>query len=408
MYAPSREGEQGPLKMALYGISKIYGGAQVVRRECYRRGWRRSFRLPCKVVSVGNLAVGGTGKTPMTAYLARAFEQMGQRVVVISRGYKGGGGRTSRVVSDGHQVLMTAPQSGDEAQLLARQLKTIPVLIGKDRYQAGMDAVAQFQPDVIILDDGFQHLRLSRDLDLVLLDAAAPFGNGHLLPRGILREPVSALAAADGVVFTRAVPDQSANVEHLDFLHPEMAVFRSTHKPYHFIQKRGRSATQGNMIYPDVSHDLSLAGECLQWPLFQVSPAMMIFSASCRITALKSSPAALLPTIIHIPIWSSIGLQLKLRQPLLISWSRPKKIICACRLPLSGPWISWWWVWKLISIGRIKPSALFFKPASSFSAKRTFLDSAKSLCFALVNTFVMPVTWNGPGSDAWDYGRHRY
>ena len=119
-----KDGAEGQalLKSLLHAISVLYGGIQVVRRECYRRGWLTSFKLPCKVISVGNLAVGGTGKTPMTAYLARALQDMEKNVAVIKRGYKGRGGNAPIVVSDGKRILIDAEQSGDEAQMLARQL----------------------------------------------------------------------------------------------------------------------------------------------------------------------------------------------------------------------------------------------------------------------------------------------
>ena len=232
MHEKDGAGEQGLLKSLLYAISVLYGGIQVVRRECYRRGWFKSFKLPCTVISVGNLAVGGTGKTPMTAYLAGTLQEKGQKIVVIKRGYKGMGGNAPLVVSDGQRILIDAEQSGDEAQMLARQLTGVPVLIGADRYQTGRVAINRFQPDVIILDDGFQHIRLQRDLDLVLLDRAGPIGSGHIIPRGILREPVEALRLPDGIILTRSSTPQNTGKGTHGFIPPRMPVFESSHQPY--------------------------------------------------------------------------------------------------------------------------------------------------------------------------------
>jgi tetraacyldisaccharide 4'-kinase len=231
MYGKDEEMGQGTLKCLLYGISVLYGRLQSVRRESYRRGWCTSVKLPCKVVSVGNIAVGGTGKTPMAAYLARTLQDMGKQVVVINRGYKGRGGSSPEVVSDGKQVLLDTLQSGDEAQMLARQLASIPVMTGDDRYRTGLAAIRRFNPDVIVLDDGFQHIRLQRDLDLVLLDRAAPLGNGHLLPRGTLREPADVLTFADAIIFTRATSESTAAAQAC-FVPPEKPVFETVHRPY--------------------------------------------------------------------------------------------------------------------------------------------------------------------------------
>jgi tetraacyldisaccharide 4'-kinase len=154
------------------------------------------------VVSVGNLAVGGTGKTPVTAALARLFQAHGQKVAILSRGY-GGQQRGVTCLSDGQNMFHKPPQVGEEAYWLARSLPGVVVYTGASRYEAGLAAWEQFRPDLFLLDDGFQHFQLHRDLDLVLLDAAAPFGNGHLLPRGTLREPKSALNAAQALILTR-------------------------------------------------------------------------------------------------------------------------------------------------------------------------------------------------------------
>lgn len=184
------------------GMAGVYGLGARLRRSLYVNEILIPQHLPARVVSVGNLAVGGTGKTPVTACLTRLFQAAGKRVAILSRGY---GGQNSDVVciSDGRQIFAKPPQVGEEAYWLARTLPGAAVYTGASRYAAGRLAWERCKPDLFILDDGFQHFQLHRDLDLVLLDAAAPFGNGHLLPRGILHEPRSALAAAQVLILTR-------------------------------------------------------------------------------------------------------------------------------------------------------------------------------------------------------------
>lgn len=175
-----------------------------IRDVLYRRGIIPIFRLDIPVISVGNLSVGGTGKTPMTVLIARLLIARGKRVVVLSRGYGGAGGRAVRVVSDGSRLLLPVNEAGDEPVLLARSVPGLIVVTCSDRYLGGREALQRFQPDIFLLDDGFQHLRLWRDLNILLLDAARPFGNGWTLPAGLLREPLSALKRADLIVYTRA------------------------------------------------------------------------------------------------------------------------------------------------------------------------------------------------------------
>lgn len=188
----------------LGGISAAYGGAMALRAALYRRGVYRCRRLCCPVVSVGNLTVGGTGKTPMVVYLARRLHRSGLRPVVISRGYGGSAQRTCGIVSDGTRRLLSPGAAGDEPWMVADLLPGVPVVVGKDRFCAGNLARKAFSPDVILLDDGFQHLRLHRDLNLLLLDAQAPLGNRRIFPRGRLREPAGAASRADAIVLTRS------------------------------------------------------------------------------------------------------------------------------------------------------------------------------------------------------------
>jgi len=188
-----------PLCLVAHG----YGGLAWAHRTAYTWGIRQQRHLPCPVVSIGNLTLGGTGKTPLTMWIARWYQQQGRRVAVLSRGYGARPAAHVRVVSAGDGPVLNWQAAGDEPYLLACALPGVPILIGQDRYQTGQYACTHFGAEVLILDDGFQHHALHRDLDIVLIDASNPFGSGHLFPRGILREPLSALRRADALVLTR-------------------------------------------------------------------------------------------------------------------------------------------------------------------------------------------------------------
>ena len=229
MRGPERSRDQ-PLAAALHGASLVYGALSHIRNVLYRKGRLRSFVLACKVISIGNLAVGGIGKTPMTVYLAGQIQKMGLKPVVLSRGYKGAGEKRGLVVSDGLRVLCNSVIAGDEPYLMANLLSGVPVVIGRDRVAAGQVAVKRFKPDVVLLDDGYQHQRLHRDLDLLLLDANAPFGNGYLLPRGSLRESCAAMARADAVIFTRCHEDHYRDRRALEAKVPPVPVMLCSHR----------------------------------------------------------------------------------------------------------------------------------------------------------------------------------
>jgi len=226
------------MKPFLFAISIVYGGLVKLREALYKKGFLQSKRLPCPVVSIGNITVGGTGKTPMTLYVAELIRRFGYKVAIVSRGYKGKAEKTGGIVHDGRIICMEPDQAGDEPFMMAKRLRSVPVIVGKDRFRAGMLAVKEFNPDVVLLDDGFQHLRLYRDIDLVLLDFSSPFGNGNLLPRGILREPASSLSRADALILTRsdsAPGSIKANlVDRLMYLSQKRSVYITFHAPYIF------------------------------------------------------------------------------------------------------------------------------------------------------------------------------
>jgi len=198
-------------------LSYLYLAAIQFRAFLYRIRVFRSRSVTAWVISVGNITLGGTGKTPVVERLARLLHSRGRKVAVISRGYrrKTGprwkrlkekilGAPTTRVVSDGRNILLNSRVAGDEPYLLAANLEGIPVLINRNRVKAALYAIRRLKADTIILDDGFQHLALKRDLDIVLVDSEYPFGNRRLFPRGILREPLGNLSRADLLLLTKA------------------------------------------------------------------------------------------------------------------------------------------------------------------------------------------------------------
>ncbi|MDP8224942.1 MAG: tetraacyldisaccharide 4'-kinase [Candidatus Lernaella stagnicola] len=196
-------------------VGWLYGTFMRVREAAYANGWLRSTHPDSRVISIGNLTMGGTGKTPVTVFLAASLTQAGHRVAVVSRGYHGSlEGRTA-VVSDGSSVRLTAREAGDEPIMLARRLPGVPVLIGANRGEAAERAVAEFQPDIILCDDAFSHLRLRRDLNLVLVHGRDGLGNRRVTPAGPLREPPSALRRADAVIINTTTADDPAVTDQL-------------------------------------------------------------------------------------------------------------------------------------------------------------------------------------------------
>ncbi len=198
----------GVLAGALRLLSAPYGAAVALRNYLYDRGALWQENLPCPVISVGNLTVGGTGKTPTVILLANLLRGKGRRPAVLSRGYGGRAKAPVNIVSDGNRLLMDWREAGDEPVLITRTAPGVPVLTGPKRALTGRAAVDRFGADCLILDDAFQHRAIQRDLDIVLLDAARPFGNGFLLPRGPLREPPEALHRAHLLLRTGASDKQ--------------------------------------------------------------------------------------------------------------------------------------------------------------------------------------------------------
>ncbi|TDX59212.1 tetraacyldisaccharide 4'-kinase [Orenia marismortui] len=184
-------------------LSSLYRSIIILRNKLYDWDIKKSKQLDAKVISIGNITVGGTGKTPIVQKLARTLSDKGYKVVVLNRGYKAKFSGEVGVVSNGKEILMSADEAGDEAYMLAASLKEIPIIIGSDRAKTGEYACAQFEADFIIMDDAFQHRQVARDYDIVVVDATNPFDNGYLLPRGKLREPLSGLKRGHFFLLTK-------------------------------------------------------------------------------------------------------------------------------------------------------------------------------------------------------------
>ena len=205
-------------------LSALYGAVTRTHLSLYQRGTLRTVKLERPVISVGNITAGGTGKTPLVEWVAKTLAREGKRVCILTRGYRRKNPRAQVVVSDGQSIMATPAEAGDEPFLLANNLLgSAAVICNADRVRAGRYAIEIFGSECFVLDDGFQHFRLARDLNIVTIDATNPWGGGRLLPYGRLREPISGLSRADCVVLTRC--DQAADVTHIRDLSP---VFEST------------------------------------------------------------------------------------------------------------------------------------------------------------------------------------
>ena len=215
--------------IALTPLSGLYGLVVERRSAFYDRGVFRQHRVSVPVISVGNITVGGTGKTPLVEWIARTLAAEGHRPCVVTRGY-GRHTKDRSVASDGIEISATLQEAGDEALMLAEALKgKAAVVCDVDRVAGSNWAIENLKSDVIILDDAFQHRRIARDLDIVTIDATNPWGNGSLLPAGTLREPLAALSRANCFVITRAAAAGQTDVlrHQLKGLNAEAPIFTS-------------------------------------------------------------------------------------------------------------------------------------------------------------------------------------
>jgi tetraacyldisaccharide 4'-kinase len=225
------DSHNSPVKTITYILSLLYRLIINSRNRLYDNKLLKEVKLTCPVISVGNITVGGTGKTPCVIWLAQMLQQRGYRPAVLSRGYGGRNSQPVNIVTDGDKILLSGTIAGDEPLLIARSLKGIPVITGPDRILTGRAAVNNFGVNILICDDAFQHRRLYRDINILLLDSSAPLGNGHLLPRGSLREPAAALGRASVLIATRSA-EATKKSDLIDKLAKggNIPVFRSNHR----------------------------------------------------------------------------------------------------------------------------------------------------------------------------------
>jgi tetraacyldisaccharide 4'-kinase len=257
-------GRRADTGAAVYGaflqlLSYLFRGIAQLRFWLYRHRILHDQPLGCLVVVVGNLTVGGTGKTPVVEKFARALQERGRKVAILSRGYKSKAPPfwkkwwwalthatepPPRIVSDGQQVLLDSEQAGDEPYMLARNLPGVIVLVDKNRVKSGAFAIKRFGCDTLVLDDGFQYLPLKGQLNLLLVDKTNPFGNGHLLPRGILREPIKHLRRASYVFLTKSNGERDTELEALIQKHnPGVDTIECAHRPQ-YLQRFGSEERQ--------------------------------------------------------------------------------------------------------------------------------------------------------------------
>lgn len=245
------------MKSLLRFISKIYELLVRLRNKLYDRGWLKVHRLDRPVISVGNLTLGGTGKTPTVITLGKILQQSGYSVSVLLRGYKGHYGGGPLLVSDGNQLRTEASRAGDEALVIAKNLPTALVTVAKNRAAAGKWVESWSSVDVHLLDDGFQHRRVDRCLDLVLVDVTNPFGGGSIVPSGKLREPVEALRRADAVILTRTHPGNSYQplITQVQHLKPDIPCFLAMQ----VLQSASERTAQGELVEVSLARCRALA-----------------------------------------------------------------------------------------------------------------------------------------------------
>lgn len=254
-------GRRSGWRASIYGgflqlNSLLYSGIVQIRTWLYRKRILHDQPLGCLVVVVGNLTVGGTGKTPVVEKFARSLAERGRRVAILSRGYKskseplwrqwwrrishGGEPPPPKVVSDGENVLMDSEMAGDEPYMLARNLPGVLVIVDKNRVKSGSYAIRKYGVDTLILDDGFQYLPLKGRLNLLLIDKTNPFGNEKLLPRGILREPIKHLKRASYVFLTKSDGQPDGELEDLiRHYNREAEIIECAHRPSYLQEVNG-------------------------------------------------------------------------------------------------------------------------------------------------------------------------
>jgi len=251
VFEERRDWKANLTRAALFALSKVYFIAVKVHLGLINARILRDKTLGVQVIAIGNLTVGGTGKTPVVEKFARELQNAGRKVAILSRGYRSRPApihrrlinkillrddqTPPRIVSDGKSLLLDSDQAGDEPYMLASNLKDVVVLVDKDRVKSGRYAIEKYGCDTLLLDDGFQYWRLrGRRHDVVLIDRQQPFGNEHLFPRGTLREPHSHLSRAHTIFITKSDGKTSELRERINRLNSTAAVIECVHQPLYF------------------------------------------------------------------------------------------------------------------------------------------------------------------------------
>lgn len=262
------------LRVILRALSFIYLAIVQARLYLYRNRVLKEHQLGCLVISIGNLTVGGTGKTPVVEKFARALKRGGRRVAILSRGYKSIDKRRKkswferlidkntpdppRVVSDGKNVLLDSATAGDEPYMLASNLRGVAVVVDKDRVKAGLHAIKELDVDTLLLDDGLQYLHLKHRLDIVLVDRQAPFGNEQLLPRGTLREPPRNIRRASYILITKCNGESNdALIQRIRRFNRTAEIIECAHRPLYL-----QHVYKDERLPLDYLQDLYIASLC--------------------------------------------------------------------------------------------------------------------------------------------------
>ncbi len=262
------------LRWILHGLAAIYRVLVQIRLALYRNRYFRPRSLGCVVISVGNLTVGGTGKTPVVEMLARALQAGGRRVAILSRGYKSvprplllrlwdGIFKKKavfgpRLVSDGNSLLLDSRTAGDEPFMLANNLRGVVVLVDPDRVTSGQYAIESFGADTLLLDDGFQYLRMRHGIEIVLVDSQALFGNEYLLPRGTLREPPKNLRRATHIFLTKCIDRNNGDsIARIRKYNRTADIIECAHRPRHL-----RNLVTGEIKSLDFLRELEVGSIC--------------------------------------------------------------------------------------------------------------------------------------------------
>ena len=262
IYGKKPEGAgEACLSLVLSASRPLYRAGLGVHRSLYQKGLKKKRKLPCRVVCIGNITLGGSGKTPVTMLAAKLLRKKGKKVCILSRGYRRSGKPEDLVVvSDENGMQANIAESGDEPYLMARNLPGVPVLVCADRYKSGMYAIENFQPDLVLMDDGFQRWALERDCDVVCVDASRSLGNMKLFPRGDLREPLQGLSRAQAAILTRCGKSGEARGEEVKKYAGDIPVLKLRYSPGEILPVKEDAPDPVNTEQLQMKHVILFSG----------------------------------------------------------------------------------------------------------------------------------------------------